>query len=250
MLYLLSRFYTDSGSVKYDYFILSLRCNLPGYLIKYCSTIAQCKRSMVRTGWLNDDAFHKLRVQKRMGLESITQLLKAHASGDKQAFDRLVPLIYNEMRRMARNRLRGERSDHTLSTTALVHEAYLKLVKFDRINWQNSDHFFAIAAQVMRNILVDYAVRQQAMKRGGKRIRVEVNDSDTLVEIELANILSVHHALERLTEIDERKAKVVECRFFGGLSVEETAKAIGISAPTVKRDWTVARAWLHRELAE
>jgi RNA polymerase sigma factor (TIGR02999 family) len=185
-----------------------------------------------------------------MGLESITQLLKAHASGDKQAFDRLVPLIYNEMRRIARNRLRGERSDHTLSTTALVHEAYLKLVKFDRINWQNSDHFFAIAAQVMRNILVDYAVRQQAMKRGGKRIRVEVNDSDTLVEIELANILSVHHALERLTEIDERKAKVVECRFFGGLSVEETAKAIGISAPTVKRDWTVARAWLHRELAE
>jgi RNA polymerase sigma factor (TIGR02999 family) len=185
-----------------------------------------------------------------MEAPEITHLLNAYASGDRQALDRLMPLIYEQMRRIARNRLRGERNDHTLNTTALVHEAYIKLVKFDRIDWQNSAHFLAIASQVMRNILVDYALMHTAKKRGGKQIRVALNDDSAVIEMELVQILSVHRALERLTKIDERQARVVECRFFGGLSIEETARAVGVSIPTVKRDWTMARAWLHSELKE
>ena|GEM_PF-337189 len=184
-----------------------------------------------------------------METAQITKLLKAHDSGDRQAIDQLFPLIYDDMRRMAQNKLRGERPDHTLNTTALVHEAYLKLIKFDRINYQNSRHFFAIASQVMRNILVDYAVKQKAQKRGGKQRAVALEEKDAVAEVDLSNVLSVHHALERLQEIDERQVRVVECRFFGGLSIEETAKTLGISEPTVSRDWNMARAWLNRELA-
>jgi len=185
-----------------------------------------------------------------MDAAQITRLLNAHASGDHHALDQLMPLIYDDMHRMAQNKLRDERSDHTLNTTALVHEAYLKLVKFDRINYQNSRHFFAIASQVMRNILVDYAVRKKAQKRGGKRRRVTLDEKDAVSEVDISNVLSVHHALERLQEVDERQVRVVECRFFGGLSIEETAKALDISEPTVSRDWNMARAWLNRELAE
>jgi RNA polymerase sigma factor (TIGR02999 family) len=185
-----------------------------------------------------------------MDTAEITRLLNAHATGDRNAIDQLMPLIYDDMRRIAQNKLRGERSDHTLNTTALVHEAYLKLIKFDRINYQNSSHFFAIASQVMRNILVDYAVKQKAQKRGGKQKPVSLNEKDAAAEVDLSNVLSVHHALERLGEIDERQMRVVECRFFGGLSIEETAETLGISEPTVSRDWNMARAWLNRELAE
>jgi RNA polymerase sigma factor (TIGR02999 family) len=180
----------------------------------------------------------------------ITRLLNAHAAGDRQAIDRLIPIIYDDMRRMAKNKLRGERSDHTLNTTALVHEAYLKLIQFDRINYQNSSHFFAIASRVMRNILVDYAVRQKAQKRGGKQKPVALDENDAALAVDMSNILSVHHALKRLGELDERQMRVVECRFFGGLSIKETAEALGISEPTVSRDWNMARAWLNRELAE
>jgi RNA polymerase sigma factor (TIGR02999 family) len=185
-----------------------------------------------------------------METAEITRLLNAHASGDRQAIDRLMPLIYDDMRRMAQNKLRGERADHTLNTTALVHEAYLKLVKFDRINYQNSSHFFAIASQVMRNILVDYAVKQKAQKRGGKQKPVSLEEKDAVADVDISNVLSVHHALERLAEVDERQMRVVECRFFGGLSIEETAKTLDISEPTVSRDWNMARAWLNRELAD
>ncbi len=185
-----------------------------------------------------------------METAQITRLLNAHASGDRQALDQLMPLIYDDMRRMAQNKLRDERVDHTLNTTALVHEAYLKLVKFDRINYKNSRHFFAIASQVMRNILVDYAVRKKAQKRGGKQHRVTLDEKDAASEVDISNVLSVHHALERLQEIDERQVRVVECRFFGGLSIEETAKALDISEPTVSRDWNMARAWLNRELVD
>jgi len=185
-----------------------------------------------------------------MDSSQITTLLQAHASGDDEALNELIPLVYHEMHNMAYGRLLGERLDHTYSATALVHEAYLKLVDFNRINWQNREHFFGIASQIMRNILVDYAVKQKAVKRGGKRNRVTLGERHIKSEINLDEILSVDQALKKLEILDERQAKVVECRFFGGLTIEETAGTLGISEPTVSRDWKVARAWLNRELAE
>jgi RNA polymerase sigma factor (TIGR02999 family) len=185
-----------------------------------------------------------------MEANKITQLLNAHASGNDHALDQLVPLIYNELHHMAYNRLFGERPGHTLNATALVHEAYLKLAQFDRINFQNSKHFFAIASQVMRNILVDYAIRQKAQKRGGKQSPVTLGEADAIAEVDVLDVLSVHQALERLSDLDERQVRVVECRFFGGLTIEETAKALNISEPTVSRDWNMARAWLNKELLD
>lgn len=185
-----------------------------------------------------------------MDSAQITELLQAHASGESGALDRLIPLVYDEMQEMAHRRLLGEREGHTLSTTALVHEAYLKLVDFNRINWQNRSHFFGIASQVMRNILVDYAVKRQAQKRGGKQQRVTLGEADAVTEMNIHDLLSLHNALKRLEQIDERQVRVVECRFFGGLTIEETAKALSISTPTVSRDWKMARAWLNRELSD
>lgn len=193
------------------------------------------------------------RIQQRvqtMETARITKLLQAHASGDQEALDELVPLVYGRMQQMAQHQLFGERDDHTLNTTALVHEAYLKLVNFNRIDWQNRAHFFAIASQVMRNVLVDYAVKKKAQKRGGNRQRVTLGEGEMATEVNLHDILSIHQALERLAEIDERQVQVVECRFFGGLTLDETAKALGISTATVSRDWNMAKAWLNRELTE
>ncbi|MFU8860807.1 MAG: sigma-70 family RNA polymerase sigma factor [Cyclonatronaceae bacterium] len=183
-----------------------------------------------------------------MDTSRITSLLRAHASGDKKALDEMIPLVYDEMLNMARHRLFGERSDHTFSATALVHEAYLKLIDFNRIEWQNRHHFYGIASQIMRNILVDYAVKRQVQKRGGKRNRVTLDEIHLKEELNLEDIMSVDQALDRLEKLDERQARVVECRFFGGLTIEETAKALDISEPTVSRDWKMARAWLNREL--
>ncbi len=185
-----------------------------------------------------------------MEAHKITQLLNAHASGNKEAFAELVPLIYDELYRMAQNRLYRERPGHTLNATALVHEAYLKLARFDQLNYQNSSHFFAIASQAMRNILVDYAIKQKAQKRGGKNSPVTLGEADANMEINVLDVLSVHQALERLSVLDERQARIVECRFFGGLTIEETAQALNVSEPTVNRDWKIARAWLNKELAE
>jgi RNA polymerase sigma factor (TIGR02999 family) len=185
-----------------------------------------------------------------MDVAKITHLLNAHTSGNRDALDQLVPLIYDDMRRLAQNKLRGERVDHTLNTTALVHEAYLKLLKFDRFNYRNSRHFFAIASQVMRNLLVDYAVKRKAQKRGGEQQPMTLKEFDSETRVDLSDILSIHHALERLADIDQRQVRVVECRFFGGLTIEETAKTLGVSEPTVNRDWNMARAWLNRELAD
>lgn len=151
---------------------------------------------------------------------------------------------------MAHYRLLGERSDHTLNTTDLVHEAYLKMVQFNRIDWKNRAHFFGIASQVMRNILVDYAVKKKAQKRGGDRERVTLGKQNLSTEVNFDEVLSIHQALEQLAEIDERQVRVVECRFFGGLTLEETAQALDISTATVSRDWRMARAWLNRELSE
>lgn len=183
-----------------------------------------------------------------MGRGDITALLAAHASGEPDAMDELFPLVYDELRRIAHRRMQGERSGHTLRTTALVHEAYLELVDLERVDWQNRRHFFALAARVMRNVLVDYAVKRNAEKRGGDRDRVPLEEWDGATEVVLDDVLAVHQALERLEAIDERQVRVVECRFFAGLTIEETSEALGISTSTVGRDWRMARAWLNREL--
>lgn len=184
-----------------------------------------------------------------MATENITALLEAHASGDPDALDDLFPLVYEELRRMASRRMQGERSDHTLQTTALVHEAYVELVDLNDVDWQNRRHFFAVAARVMRNVLVDYAVKRNAQKRGGDRNRVPLEEQDGAVSVVLDDVLAVHQALDRLETVDERQVRVVECRFFAGLTIEETANVLGISTATVGRDWRVARAWLNRELS-
>lgn len=178
----------------------------------------------------------------------ITRLLDAHSNGDEQALNRLMPVLYDELYRIAHGRLKGERPDHTLNTTALVHETYLKLSSFNRIDWQNRDHFFAIASQCMRNILVDYANRRKAKKRGAGAAVVSLDEQQIGTEIPIDELLTIHDALSRLEELDERLARVVECRFFGGMSIEETANALRVSPATVSRDWTMARAWLSREL--
>jgi RNA polymerase sigma factor (TIGR02999 family) len=179
----------------------------------------------------------------------ITTLLRAHAAGDPLALEQLLPRVYEELRRIARNRLRHERADHTLAPTELVHEAFLELVPLAGVDWRSRAHFFAIASRAMRNVLVDHAVRRNAQKRGGGAAAVPLDENSGIVEQPLDDLIALSDALDRLERLNERQARVVECRFFGGLSLEETATALDISAATVSRDWTFARAWLHRELA-
>jgi RNA polymerase sigma factor (TIGR02999 family) len=180
----------------------------------------------------------------------ITRLLNDHASGHKKAMDELMPLVYDYLRKMAHGRMSGERAGHTLNTTALVHEAYLKLEKFDLISWKNRDHFFAVASKIMRNILVDYAVMKKTEKRGGDPNRVTLGEADLSTEVDLDTLISIHEVLKRLESINERQVRVIECRYFGGLTAEETAKALDISVRTVYREWNVACAWLKRELKD
>lgn len=179
----------------------------------------------------------------------ITTLLQAHAAGDPVALDRLLPRVYDELRRIARARLRRERAEHTLAPTDLVHEAFLKLVPIERVAWQGRTHFFAIASRAMRNVLVDHAERRAAAKRGGGQEALTLEEAGGATEAPLDDLIALGDALARLETVDARQARVVECRFFGGLSLEETAEALGISPATVSRDWTFARAWLHRELS-
>ena len=159
-------------------------------------------------------------------------------------------LVYKELHQLAARKLRSERDGHTLSTTALVHEAWLELNKLNRIQWQNRAHFLAVAAQAMRRILIDYAVARRRQKRGGGQVLLSLDDADALaIARERADeLVELDEALERLQAISERQARVVECRFYGGMSVEETAEALNVSPATVKREWTIARAWLNREL--
>jgi RNA polymerase sigma factor (TIGR02999 family) len=185
----------------------------------------------------------------------ITGLLLAWRAGDQKALDQLFPRVYEELRRIAHRRLGGERNDHTLGTTALVNEAYLKLVDQTRAQWADRAQFFAVAARVMRRILVDYARRHQAQKRGGATAPVCLDDealaNATLVADERADmLLALDDALTRLAELDERLSRVVECRFFGGLTEEETAQALSVTARTVRRDWVKAKGWLHQALRE
>lgn len=184
--------------------------------------------------------------QKRRDLAA--RALEA-AAPNREALDELVLELYEELRGMAHRQLLGERDDHTLGTTALVHEAYLKLTHLDRLEWQNRSHFCAEAARAMRRILVDYAVRRGAKKRGGARVRVELEDRFAITDADAGRLLSLHRALEELSSHHPRHARVVECRFFAGMTISEIGEALGISPATVKRDWELARAWLNRELA-
>lgn len=178
----------------------------------------------------------------------VTRLLQELGHGDR-AVDRLLPLVYDQLKLLAQRQLRAERGDHTLQPTDLVHEAYLKLGALERIEWKNRAQFFAIAAQAMRRVLVDYALSRRAAKRGGERRRVELDEAMLTSDEQAEEVLALHDALSRLEAMNPRLVRTVECRFFAGLSIEETAVATGTSPATVKRDWAVARAWLNRELS-
>lgn len=178
----------------------------------------------------------------------VTHLLAAVAQGDRQALDEMLPLVYGELRRLADGYLREERPDHTLQPTALVHEAYLRLVNQRTVDWRNRAHFIGVAAQLMRRILVKHAEAKRAGKRGAGAERITLDRAVGAFAEQDLDVLAVDLALARLTTIDERKARVVELRFFGGLTSAEIAEVIGVSTATVERDYTFARAWLHREL--
>ena len=181
-----------------------------------------------------------------MSRDAITELL-IEVEHDRSAVDRVLPLIYEEMRGLAENHLRGERVDHTLSPTALVHEAYLKLVDQTRVQWQNRGHFLAVASMAMRRILVNHARDRARLKRGGQVERIAFTES-ILPGDENASLLELDDLLDRLEAFDERATRVVECRFFGGLSIDETAEALQLSPMTVKRSWRLAKTWLRREM--
>ncbi|HEU4432895.1 MAG TPA: sigma-70 family RNA polymerase sigma factor [Pyrinomonadaceae bacterium] len=181
---------------------------------------------------------------------NITQLLLQWRRGDQSALDELMPLVYEELRRMARQCMRGERAGHTLQTTALVNEAYLRLVNSSRVHWQDRAHFFAIASQLMRRVLVDEARKRHNLKRGGEYTRVTVDQVELSSQPRDLDLLALDQALDGLAEFAPRKSKVVELRFFGGLSIEETALVMGISIDIVKREWRTAKLWLLQELSE
>lgn len=183
-----------------------------------------------------------------MADENLTHLLIEMRAGKADAMTRLMPLVYRELRRLAAHYMREERPDHTLQPTALVHEAYLRLVGQPDRNWQNRGHFFAVAAQAMRAILVDYARANLAEKRGGGRVHVKLEDALTLKGSEPRHLLALDDVLERLKQIDPRASKVVELRWFVGLEVSEVGQVMGISEKTVRRDWNFAKAWLQAKL--
>ena len=178
----------------------------------------------------------------------VTELLVRWRGGDKAALDSLMPLVYTELRRIANRYLQAERSDHTLQSTALVHEAYVRMTEQALPQWQNRAHFFAVAAQLMRQILVDHARSHRASKRGGDVYKLALEDAEEQPKLLDFDIVALDDALKSLALMDEQQSRVVELKFFGGLSVEDTADVLGVSASTVKRDWTTARAWLFREL--
>ena len=180
--------------------------------------------------------------------QNVTQLLHAWANGAEAARDELIPLVYDTLRRIARRRLRDERAGHSLEPTALVNEAYLKLVE-QEVSWQSRAHFFGVAARLMREILIDHARGRQRLKRGGEWLRISLTAADNIVQEQAVDLLSLDVALQRLAAFDPRKSQVVELRFFGGLTLEETAAVLNLSTPTIEREWRTARAWLQTELA-
>lgn len=180
----------------------------------------------------------------------VTRILHAWGKGDQQALDQLMPLVYGELRRIARRRLRRERPDHTLQPTALVHEAYLRLVDQHGATWQNRAQFFGVAAHLMRRILVDHARRHRAAKRGGAALKVSWDDAIVPAEERADELVGLDDALNQLAAMDPRQGRVVALRVFSGLTVEETAEVLGVSAATMKREWTTAKAWLSREIRQ
>ncbi|HVP51105.1 MAG TPA: sigma-70 family RNA polymerase sigma factor [Terriglobales bacterium] len=179
----------------------------------------------------------------------VTQLLLAWNDGDESALEKLVPLVYHELRHLAQRRMRLERPDHTLQTTALINEAYLRLVDVHNVHWQNRAHFFALCARLMRRILVDYARTRHYAKRGGGAQAISLDQSLPVAAGRSPDLVAVDEALHALAGVDARKAQVVELRFFGGLTVEETAEVLKVSPETVRRDWRLAKVWLLRELS-
>lgn len=189
-------------------------------------------------------------MDQRLPNPQVTELLEQLADGDERVADRLLPLIYEDMKRLASSYLGREDRAHTLQPTALVHEAYMKLVGQTRVDWQGRTHFFAVGANLMRRILVDHARHKHRMKRGGKRHRITLEDHMAISPRNEADLLALDEVLEKLAGIDARQAKIVELRFFGGLNVEEVAAVLGVSKRTVESDWTMVRAWLRRELSD
>jgi len=181
--------------------------------------------------------------------QEVTQLLVAWSQGDQAAFERLMPLVYEELRRVARRYMRRERAGHTLQTTAVVNEAYLRLIDASKVQWQNRAHFFAASAQLMRRILVDYARAHNYIKRGGEAPHMPLEEAAVFSAERAPDMVALDDALKSLALMDQRKSRVVELRFFGGLSVEETAEALKVSPRTVLNDWNLAKAWLLRELS-
>lgn len=180
--------------------------------------------------------------------DRITQLLEGCSQRDSQATADLLPLVYDELRGLARSYLAGERRDHTLQATALVHEAYLRLVKQEDVHWQSRAHFFAIAAQLMRRVLVDYARSRLREKRGGGAVKISLSETLDVPQKTVIDFLALDEALDGLAKLDLRQSQIVEIRFFGGLSIQETAETLALSPATVKRDWVTAKAWLFHEI--
>ncbi len=180
----------------------------------------------------------------------VTQLLQAWHAGDRAALEQLIPLVNAELHRLAGGYMRRQAPDHVLQATALVNEAWLKLIDWQAVTWQNRAHFFGVAAQLMRRILVDEARRQHAQKHGGNALRVSMSEVEMLAQRKSHDLLALDDALQALAEFDERRSRIVELRFFGGLSVEETAEVLGSSPRTVAREWRLAQAWLYRELSQ
>jgi RNA polymerase sigma-70 factor, ECF subfamily len=183
-------------------------------------------------------------------VRDVTRLLLAWREGDGAALDALMPLVYAELRRLAHRHMRGQSPAQILQTTALVHEAYLRLLGSSRVTWQNRAHFFALSAQLMRRVLVDAVRARESQKRGGQTPHVSFEAAGPIPVVRANNLVALDEALDELARLDLRKAKVVELRYFGGLTAEETAQALGVSRATVERDWQVARLWLSRELKE
>ena len=185
-----------------------------------------------------------------MSPQEVTQLLADWGKGDRSALDRLFPLVHSELRRIAQRQMNQERAGHTLQATALVNEAYLKLVGQQELEWQNRAHFFAVCAQMMRHILIDHARAHARDKRGGGAIQVSLNDVAALAEDQASYFLALDEALRLLESLDPQKGKIVELRYFGGLSIEETAEVLNISPRTVRREWQRSKAWLYRMISE
>lgn len=180
---------------------------------------------------------------------NITELLLAWGEGDEAALEQLIPLVYQELHRLARHYMRQEQPGHTLETTALINEAYLRLVDSNRMHWQNRSHFYALCARAMRRILIDHAKSRHRAKRGGGGLQVSLDEVASLAQDRAAELILLDEALRRLESFDKRKSQVVELRFFGGLSIEETAEVMKISTISVSRDWNTAKAWLYREMS-